>query len=103
VRQTVVRLRASTTEDRYGNQVEDWDDPDELPVWNVSVAPRLQAEDNAQLRQGVPIGLTLYMPPHTDIKATDRVRVAGRVHRVDGNPAVWGASGIVVHLEDAEG
>jgi hypothetical protein len=46
---------------------------------------------------------TLYAPPASDVRATDRVRVRGDVYEVVGKPQVWGTSGVVVALREVTG
>lgn len=48
--QQVTRLRATTTTDRYENEVLDWSDPDRLDVDDVSVQPRARTETTAEGR-----------------------------------------------------
>lgn len=87
--ETVIRLRAGTTSDRYNSAVDDWTDPDELEINSCAVAPRLDSEDRTNGRQGVIVGLTVYAPAGADILATDRVRVRGDDYEVDGEPGDW--------------
>jgi hypothetical protein len=40
-------------------------------------------------RQGVIIGMTVYFPARTDVRATDRLEVRGEEHTIDGDPGRW--------------
>jgi hypothetical protein len=89
VTETVTRLRAPSTTDRYGATVPDWDNATELDVTSCIVAPRTQEEETGNGRVAVPIGFTVYAPAGTDIIETDRLEVRGEPCEVDGKPAVW--------------
>jgi hypothetical protein len=87
--ETVTIRRPDATSDRYGNAGPDWSSVTDTAVAGVAVAPRLEGEDRTLGRQGVVVGLTLYLPPGSDIAATDRVVVRGDVYEVDGEPGDW--------------
>jgi hypothetical protein len=46
---------------------------------------------------------TIYAPPDTDMRATDRVRIRGQVYGVVGQPQVWGRIGTVVPVRSIVG
>jgi len=95
------------TEDGYGNDVPGA--PTEIPVLGCAVAPRdgtgAGANEITDARDTVIVGLTLYAPYGTEIRATDRVRVDGELYEVDGQPGAFrspftGSTGpVVVALE----
>lgn len=87
--ETVTIVRPAETTDAYGNPAADWDDPTETAVDGVAVAPRVDTEDRSAGRQGVIVGLTLYLPAGAAIAATDRVVVRGDTYEVDGEPGDW--------------
>lgn len=87
--ETVVRLRASTSEDIYGSEVRDWAGADAAPITGCVVAPRLDGEAHADGRQGVIVGFTVYAPPGTEVLPSDRLTIRGRDHEVDGEPGDW--------------
>lgn len=87
--ETVVRLRPTAGTDRYGNPEPDWGDADAADIDGCVLAPRLDPEDRDQGRQGVVIGWTVYAPHGGDILATDRLRIRGDDHEVDGEPGDW--------------
>lgn len=99
--ETVTRLRATTTGDRYGDDVADWSEPDELEIDGCKVAPRESDEDHSSGRQAVIQGLTIYTPDGADVLPSDRLRVRGVVHEVVGEPGVWTNpwSGVTAGLE----
>ena len=72
---------------------DDWGDPipgsgAETDVAGCMVQPRTSTELNDS-RDTVVIGLTVWMPPGTDVLATDRMRVGGREFAVNGEPFRW--------------
>lgn len=87
--ETVTRLRASTTEDRYGSQVLDWTDPAELDIDGCAVAPLEADEDHGEGRQAVIRGFNVYAPAGADVLPIDRLRIRGDDHEVIGEPGVW--------------
>lgn len=72
------------------------DPPVEVDVAGCMVQPRTTNEQTDQ-RDTVRTGLTAWLPAGTDIRATDRVRYAGELHHVDGNPFRWVDFGGVEH------
>ena len=103
---TIVRPGAPTR-DSYGNDVPGT--PTEFPVHGCAVAPRdgtgAGANEIIDARDTVIVGLTLYAPYGTDIRATDQIRVNGELYEVDGQPGSFrspftGSTGpVVVALE----
>lgn len=87
--ETVIRLRAGegTTEDPYGNPVPGADVEVEIPT--LGIAPRVSSEFNEPGRNAVIVGLSVYFPRGTDVKASDGFRVRGEVYEVDGEPGDW--------------
>ncbi|MFD1277461.1 hypothetical protein [Streptomyces kaempferi] len=87
---TIVRP-GPPSEDVYGNDVPGA--PTEIPVHGCALAPRdgtgAGANELLQARDTVIVGLTLYAPYGTDIRATDQVRVAGELYEVDGQPGAF--------------
>ena len=102
--ETVTVLRPGpAAQDAYGNDVPGT--PTEIPVLGCAVAPRdgtgAGANEIVDARDTVITGLTLWAPYGTDIRATDRIRVAGIVYEVDGQPGSFrspftGSTGPVV-------
>lgn len=87
--ETITRLRATTSTDRYNNAAPDWSDPAELDITGCAIAPRDAEEDRENGREAVIIGFNIYAPSGTSVLATDRLRVRGEEHIVDGEPGVW--------------
>lgn len=105
--ESVTILRASSQMDRNGNPVPG---PDaEITVAGCAVGPRFSTEPVEAGRQQVVSGLTVYMPPGTDVRASDRLRVRGVVRRVEGepfdfvNPFTGWRPGVAVEVEGALG
>lgn len=109
MREAVTRLRAGDGgTDRHHNPVQDWDDPDELEIPDCSVAPRYSDEERGQGREGVVIGLTVYVRRTVDVVATDRIVARGDTWQVDGDPADWRSPhtnrrGMQIQLRRVEG
>lgn len=82
---TVVRPGAPT-EDQYGNEVPGA--PTSTDVPGCAVAPRSSSED-LQARDQVIVGLNVWMPSGSDVRATDRMRVRGVLYDIDGEPGLF--------------
>jgi hypothetical protein len=81
-------LRAGApTYDRYGNEIPGLDVTIVVP--GCAVAPRLSGDVTDGGRQGVIVGTTIYFPPGTDVRATDRLVVRGEEHAIEGDPGRW--------------
>jgi hypothetical protein len=84
---TIVRP-GPPTQDEYGNDVPGA--PTEIAVPGCGVAPRdgnsAGSNELTQARDTVIVGLTLYAPAGTDLRATDQVRVDGDLYEVQGRP-----------------
>lgn len=85
---TVTRLRAGTI-DRRGSTEADWSHPSELEILGCSVQPASTSLSQDGRVLGVSEGETLYMPPGSDVKAGDRIRWAGNVYTITGEPRAW--------------
>lgn len=91
----VVVRRAGLTPDPYGNESRSWapDAVTQTVVDGVVVAPRTVGVPGEVPQPGRPDavsdGVTLYLPPGADVRAQDRVEVAGVLYEVDGQPSVW--------------
>jgi hypothetical protein len=83
---TILRAGAPTT-DRYGNEVPGADV--RIDVQGCAVAPRQEGDVSDGGRQGVIVGTTVYFPPGTDVRSTDRLEVRGEVHTIEGDPGRW--------------
>ena len=89
--ETVTRLRVVPVVDRWGDTVPgDWSTASELPIPGVGVALAHSTEDLVG-RTATVTGTTLYVPTTAalDVLPTDRFRVRGVVHDVDGEIADW--------------
>lgn len=103
---TIVRP-GPPTHDAYGNDVPGA--PVEIDVPGCGISPRsANAAGGTEIVQGrdtVITGLTLYAPAGTDLRATDRVRIAGVLYEVEGQPGSFrspftgGAGPVMAALE----
>lgn len=62
--------------------------PPETDVPGCVVQPHSSTEDTAG-RDTVATTLTVWCPPGTAVRPTDRVRYDSRTYAVDGRPALW--------------
>jgi hypothetical protein len=96
---TVTRLRATSTTDRYGNTVPGT--VTETSLVGVAVLPpggQLAAStENDDGRDHISVFRVLFASPGTDITATDQIRHGGRTYDVVGEPAVWTVG--IPHIE----
>lgn len=83
----VVVLRPGPmTRDAMGQEVPGPDT--EIPVPGCAVWPRTSSERDQGQAQVV-VGLTVFVPPGVEVRATDRMRVRGAVYQVDGEPGTY--------------
>lgn len=104
--QTVDILHPTTIVD-HGTEITDWTDATETPVEGCSVQP-IGDEEILAHRDAVLAGWRAWLPPGTPITALDRVRHAGTVYEVVGEPQRWddpygGLSHVEVLLNRWEG
>jgi len=80
---TVVR---PVGKDRHGDSLPG--DPSETTVSGASVQPA-STQEELDSRDTVIAQWVCFMPPGTDITATDQVRFRGDLYDVDGDPQPW--------------
>ncbi|WP_030757213.1 hypothetical protein [Streptomyces sp. NRRL F-5135] len=71
--------------------------PDEsFDVYGCVVTPRAQTLQvggpEQQGRDTVIVGYTVYAPPGTQVRTTDKARIRGEVCEITGEPGDWGRS-----------
>lgn len=95
----VVRQRAVVTEDRYGNQSEDWTSPSELTIagWMQPTVATGDVDTTTQDMERA--GWNFYCRPGADIVADDRLAWSGSTFRVVGIPAPLGGLHGTHHIE----
>ena len=88
--QTITRLRWSYAPDAYGD-LQRVDPPTPTDIANCAVAPRSSSDVTEPARQGVIVGLSVYITDvTTDIDAvTDQIRYGGAVYDIDGDIGEW--------------
>lgn len=89
--ETVTRLRATATLDPFSgeNTDLDWDDPNELEIPGVAIAPGAFVESETPDRTRVDVNFTLYCAFGDDIEPLDRVVVRGLTCEVIGQRQDW--------------
>lgn len=87
-KQTITRIRATTTTDRHGNAVRDWGTAAELMIRRCAVEPGAPQEYLLG-RDADRIAFFVMAPLSADVVSSDRIRYAGRVYEVSGEPAPW--------------
>ena len=97
-RQTIVRLRPTTTTER-GSTILDWDNPDELTIPECSVQPSSTSLSQDGRVLGVADGLTVYAPAGVDVQAGDRIRFNGEDYTINGDPLIWPGAGRLAHVQ----
>lgn len=58
-------------------------------IVGCAVAPSGSTEPAALGRNGLVVDLTVFVPAGSDILFTDRIKIAGVVYSIDGDPADW--------------
>lgn len=90
--------------DTYGNTLDDWTNPAQLVLRNVLVAPRTSSDATAPERNGIVIGLSIFVrSTATVIPANARFVIDGRTYDIEGEAAVWARTGVEVALKRVEG
>lgn len=106
--ETVIRRRAASMTDGYGNDHPDWTSPVEITLTVRGVEPVSSTEENGG-RQAVITGYRVYLDSGSDITAGDRVVMRADTYEVDGTPADWRSpfgsdvGGIVAALKRVDG
>ena len=86
--ETVIRLRATATDNGYGDSGLDWTAPATLSIEGCSVQP-LDGQEVLLDRDAVVSRWKLYAPLTADITSTDRIRHRGVDYEVDGSIQDW--------------
>ena len=88
--ETITRLRSTFVVDEMGDLVPTGV-PDELAIPGCAVGPRSSADLTEPARQGVIVGLSVYvLDPEADINPlTDQIRYRGDLYDIDGDVGRW--------------
>ncbi len=92
---TVIRMAGR---DAFGDPLPGTPPEFDLPGCLIAPGPSREMGLGAA---GTDTDMTIYAPAASDVRATDRIRVRGRVFVVVGDPQDWGSSGMVVALRRA--
>ena len=114
--ETVTVRRAVPVDDGRGNQVLDWPNATSAPHPGCAVAQGTRGSQGVQGseiftgdRDAIVSDLIVFMPPGTDVVATDRMEIRGLDYEVVGKPFEWTspfsgtAFGVVVYCNRVEG
>lgn len=95
----ITRLRPGVTTSR-GSEVFDWSDPDALEIPGCSVQPASTGLSQDGRVLGISEGLTIYLPPGSDVQAGDRIVYEGKLYTINGEPKVWQSpTGLVSNMQ----
>ncbi|MFJ7998941.1 hypothetical protein ACIQ7D_17595 [Streptomyces sp. NPDC096310] len=90
----IVRIGESSGRDPRGQPLPGLDES--FDVHGCVVTPRAETPQvggpEQQGRDTVIVGYTVYAPPRTGVRTTDRVRIRGEVCEITGQPGDWGRS-----------
>lgn len=96
---TVIGLRAPMVDDRYGDEIADWDNASETSLPGCRVVPGAGSENTVD-RDQLTRRWVLFAPPSADLRATDRIRWDGTDYDIDGDLRRWrSATGALAHIE----
>ena len=96
---TVIRIRPGTKVSR-GSTIPDWEHTDTLEISSCSVQPASTGLSQDGRVLGISDGLTIYLPPESDVQAGDHIEYDGDVYTINGKPKRWnGATGRVSHVQ----
>lgn len=96
---TITRLRPGTTTSR-GSTVPDWSKASSLSITGCSVQPATTGLSQDGRVLGISEGLTIYLPPGSDVQAGDHISYDGKVYAINGEPKAWkSATGRVSHIQ----
>lgn len=98
-RTTIQRIRAELLpRDVLGNQELDWVNAPEVDIHGCVIYPGATDELTVG-RNTALIQWTVIAPADADIRATDRIKVDGKIYEIDGEPGRWrSASGTLDSL-----
>ncbi|BEL07827.1 hypothetical protein Q0Z83_060180 [Actinoplanes sichuanensis] len=97
LRDSVIRQRAATVPDGYGNQRPDWSSTDDA-AYPADVQP-LATDEQVVDEQRTTTRWRLILPATADVIASDRIAWDGDVYEIDGDVQRWKRRGVVHHLE----
>lgn len=97
-RQSIVRIRPGKKTER-GSEMPDWSNTEELTIEECSVQPSSTSLSQDGRVLGVQDGLTVYAPIDADVKAGDRIRYAGNVYTINGDPLIWPGAATLDHIQ----
>lgn len=96
---TIIRIRPGEKISR-GSKIPDWENTDLLEIGGCSVQPATTGLSQDGRVLGISEGLTIYLPPESDVLAGDRIEYDGDVYTINGKPKLWrSATGRVSHMQ----
>lgn len=97
---TITRIRPGTKTSR-GSTVPDWSSgkTNSLSITGCSVQPAATGLSQDGRVLGISEGLTIYLPPGSDVQAGDHISYDSKDYEIIGEPKVWkSAKGRVSHI-----
>lgn len=86
--QSITRVRPGTTTSR-GSTIPDWTNTSTAVISGCSVQPASTGLSQDGRVLGINEGLTIYMPPGSDVQAGDRIIYQGKLYTIKGEPKTW--------------
>lgn len=90
--ETVVIVRQSPGGvDEYGDPISGSEERIDVPgcTWAPRLAGAASSEIDDRGRQGIIVGMTVYMPYDTDLRPSDQLVLDGLLYEVEGEPGKW--------------
>lgn len=87
--ETITVVRPGTRTDRYGATQPDWTVTTSHVIRGVKVSPTASRDVTDDARDGHAATLNLFLPPRSNIEATDRVELRGSTWRILGEASDW--------------
>lgn len=98
-KQSITRVRPGTTTSR-GSTVPDWNNTETAVISGCSVQPASTGLSQDGRVLGISEGLTIYLPPGSDVQEGDRIVYEGKLYTINGEPKVWQSpTGLVSNMQ----
>lgn len=97
--QSITRVRPGTTTSR-GSTIYDWTNTQTVVISGCSVQPASTGLSQDGRVLGISEGLTIYLPPGSDVQEGDRIIYEGKIYTITGMPKSWQSpTGLVSNMQ----